>query len=123
MCPRCDELSDTRKARLGEFGFEFSQRKKYKLVSWDERFEELLAFRQEHGHTNVSVRPTKLGSWVSVQQRNFQCDKLSESRKARLEEVGFEFSLLTKLNTEFWDERFEELRAFWQEHGHTWLPN
>jgi len=55
--------------------------------NFDNRFFELLEFKEIHGHTRVPRRHEKLGDWVNkLRQRK---DRLDEQRLERLNEIGF----------------------------------
>ena len=56
---------------------------------WDQRFEELKKFRDEHGHCRVPQKSGKLGQWVK-HQRNTKSVRVarSEEKTAKLEAIG-----------------------------------
>lgn len=59
---------------------------------FDKNLKELLEFKQQNGHCNVPQSwesNPKLGIWVNYIRQRFRDGKLSESRKARLESIGF----------------------------------
>jgi len=57
------------------------------VASFETRFQELLKYREIHGHTRVPKREGRLGSWVNkLRQRK---DRLNEQRLERLNEIGF----------------------------------
>ncbi|WP_080132990.1 DEAD/DEAH box helicase [Chlamydia suis] len=111
------DLSEDRIARLEELGFVWDV---FEEV-WEKNFLELQRFREEHGHCKVPHRYPEnpdLGSWVSVQRKNFKKGKLSEGRIARLEEIGFVWDV----TEEAWEKNFLELKRFQEEHGHCKVP-
>jgi hypothetical protein len=62
-------MTADRERELLELGFVFEggktpQRTEGGKKSWDERFEELLVFREENGHTVVPQNSGRLGQWV-----------------------------------------------------------
>ncbi len=65
--------------------------------SWDERFEEMLLFKEEHGHTIVPQLSGPLGGWVRMQRIAYKKLKAGEKstmtaeKALRLAEVGFCF--------------------------------
>jgi hypothetical protein len=82
-------------------------------------FAALVAFKAEHGHCNVPAvlsKNTKLGIWVSDQRR--APARMSGTRKARLDALGFEWDPLETA----WEEMFAALVAFKAEHGHCNVP-
>jgi hypothetical protein len=101
--------------------------RKYQTSQWDERFQELLLFRQEHGHLLVphSYPPNqKLAQWVKRQRHQYKRKKmghhstLTDDREAHLLEVGFIFDS----HRAVWHARFEALRAFNLSNGHCSIP-
>lgn len=91
----------------------------YLGVSWDERFGELLAYKAEHGNMNVPQRyHTPLGVWVRHQRDSMNIGRLSPKRKCILEEIGFEWDMLSTK----WEAMFNELLQYKAEHGHTNVP-
>ncbi len=79
--------------KLNEIGFQWTTRK-----TFDDRIEELVAFKEKHGHCNVPRKYPSLGIWCeNVRQAYSRRHKgkpvlkfnLSEERVARLQEVGF----------------------------------
>eukprot|EP00027_Filamoeba_sp_ATCC50430_P001866 CAMPEP_0168563220 /NCGR_PEP_ID=MMETSP0413-20121227/12560_1 /TAXON_ID=136452 /ORGANISM="Filamoeba nolandi, Strain NC-AS-23-1" /LENGTH=184 /DNA_ID=CAMNT_0008594739 /DNA_START=111 /DNA_END=665 /DNA_ORIENTATION=+ len=60
---------------------------------WNVRFAELIKFKQEHGHTNVTraAEHKILGNWVAEQRRKWKKGKLPQKHQKALEEIGFEW--------------------------------
>ena len=74
---------------------------------------ELLAYRQQHGNCNVPKRYTEniaLGNWINYQRREYKKYKrgsksyMTEERIAKLEKVGFAWSLANRHLS--WDDRY-----------------
>eukprot|EP00804_Cyclotella_cryptica_P011990 CCRYP_004468-RA/>CCRYP_004468-RA protein AED:0.11 eAED:0.11 QI:403/0.75/0.8/1/0.5/0.4/5/185/622 len=91
-------LNDLRMQRLESVGFRWAKRKGQ--VSWNEKFEELKAYKKKHG--NQCHVPTKykantaLGRWVSTQRAEYKkfCEgdeksSMTTEKIRRLEEIGF----------------------------------
>ena len=77
--------------RLNNLGFVWNPIKQ----AWEDRFQELVAYKREHGDCLVrsSWENKKLAKWVS-HQRNFRKrDKLDADKIKRLDELGFVWSL------------------------------
>lgn len=88
-------------------------------VSWDERFGELLAYEEKFDNVDIPINwSTGLGMWTSVQRRSFKNGELSNSRRDRLNEIGFSWN---KLDTQ-WDARLKELATYKAEHGDMHVP-
>lgn len=75
---------------------------------WKQRFDELVDFKEQHGHTNVPQKSNARGlsSWVKVQRMNYthaqkqkdgeklaseHCVALSQERMEMLNSIGFEW--------------------------------
>eukprot|EP00548_Thalassiothrix_antarctica_P017317 CAMPEP_0194194734 /NCGR_PEP_ID=MMETSP0154-20130528/75747_1 /TAXON_ID=1049557 /ORGANISM="Thalassiothrix antarctica, Strain L6-D1" /LENGTH=360 /DNA_ID=CAMNT_0038919191 /DNA_START=225 /DNA_END=1307 /DNA_ORIENTATION=- len=65
--------------------------------SWEERFAELCAYKNENGHVNVPQLYPQLGNWVHRQRKEYRARKLgfkngmSDEKLAKLKDVGFVF--------------------------------
>jgi superfamily II DNA or RNA helicase len=89
---------------------------------WEEFFEKLQSYEQEHGNCNVSSKgQTKdervLYEWVNTQRKRFKQNKLPEARKARLEAIGFSFEPIDP-----WIESYEVLLAYVTREGTANIP-
>lgn len=88
---------------------------------WETRFEELVAFREAHGHCRV---PSKwkanqpLAYWVKRQRERHAEGGMKEPRVRRLEEIGFVWMPAGVRAEELWQQRVAALEAFYAEHGH-----
>ena len=83
----------TRAHRLDELGFTWAFSPP---ASWEQRFSELLAYRQEQGNCNVPQHwaPNKqLGKWVNTQRTAYKRGKISPEKQKLLEEIGFAWRL------------------------------
>jgi len=59
---------------------------------WKEHFQELIEFKRDYGHTNVTQTKSKtLAEWVKNQRRLRKAGKLAQSRISKLDEIGFEW--------------------------------
>jgi len=92
---------------------------------WENKLQELVDFKEQHGHCNVKGRTTKLGQWVDVQRSKKKVGKISAVRIARLDEIGFTWGKPRSRPQENvgWEKRFSQLQMFAQEHGHCNIPN
>jgi hypothetical protein len=109
----------------------FGLNKKQKRTdrSWDEQFQELVDYKKNNGHTNVSARSGPIGKWVSHQRAQYrlftegQDSSLTNEKCEKLESIGFVFKLRpTGTRTPCWNERFQELVDFKKINGHTNVP-
>ena len=108
-------LSQDRLQRLVEIGFNWDP-----LASkWDEMFNELLAYKAQHGDVNVPDEwPTPLGAWVGKQRSSKRSGKLSDDRLQRLVDIGF----LWDANESRWEARYGELLTYKEKHGDINIP-
>ncbi|CAJ1932822.1 unnamed protein product [Cylindrotheca closterium] len=131
-------LTDQRMAQLKSIGFTFTEPNPFcpnapacPIDRWDQRFNELKSFIEEHGNFKVP-RDTEvyksLESWLTNNQteynniqRGMESSRLKDERIAQLESIGFKFSLPAG-SVERWNKRVQELKDFKEEHGHFQVP-
>jgi|GEM_PF-1654261 len=120
-------LSEERIAKLDAIGFVWASARKAEVKvgeesvseAWKNRFEELNAYKREHGDCDVPSKWDQnepLANWVSMQRQLRKADKLVAGRVALLEEIGFSWRANDSKRS--WDTRYAELVAFKNEHGH-----
>ncbi|MEQ1747939.1 MAG: helicase associated domain-containing protein [Prosthecobacter sp.] len=122
-------MNPVRIARLDAIGFEWEEDPVWgrswdpiKEKHWDAKLQQLAEYRAQHGNINVphhGKEYTKLGSWLNRQRIDCRNGHLRPDRLARLEALGFVASPGRPSLDEYWDERYAELAAFHQQHGHT----
>ncbi len=91
-------------------------------VTWDERYGELVAYKEEHGDCLVPAKyppNVHLGMWVSVQRTNYKKNRLSQDRIAGLNNLGFIWDVLEA----HWEEMYKALVEYKEEHGDCNVPN
>jgi len=81
---------------------------------WENRFKELLDFKNEFGHLNVPMKYKTLGQWVTKHRKARQSGILSKEKMDILDSIGF-----------IWDAKewqfqrgLKELKDFKAMHGH-----
>lgn len=93
---------------------------------WEMRFNELVHYQKGHGHCRVPTDSGVLGKWVMhLREKYKRCQQeggryrgqLTQERIARLNNIGFEWSI--RPPTTPWETRYQQLEAFHQEHSHT----
>jgi len=60
--------------------------------TWDERFEELVKYKNEFGDCKVPVRykeNQQLATWVRTQRRNYKEETIKKEKKDKLDNIGF----------------------------------
>ena len=91
---------------------------------WEESFELLKAYKEEHGHCVVPVRAEyrgfSLGSWVVQQRKMGKSGKLAKDRVSQLNAIAFTW--VVGESPRPWDESFELMKAYKEEHGHCRVP-
>ena len=102
------KLSDAQVQRLSDAGFKWCLQKKERepMKTFDDRFNDLMAFKVKYGHCNVSQHgeDASLGKWCSIvkwsykkMQNNLTPKmKLSDEQIQRLNDAGFKWRLRTK---------------------------
>ncbi len=87
---RRGKLSPDRVERLEARGFEWDPI----AALWEERFSELVRFKEEHGHCDVPMgwsENAALGKWVGHQRTRAKKGIMTDEQRRRLEEIGFRF--------------------------------
>ncbi|MCW5199834.1 helicase associated domain-containing protein, partial [Desulfobulbus sp. F1] len=91
-----ETLSKKRIELLESIGFQWARDAQVFFTDkWEERYLQLLYFKEEHGHCNVPHNYSdnqQLGTWVSNQRRQRKQNKLRPERERLLEEIGFLWS-------------------------------
>ena len=77
-------LNDDLKLKLVTMGFEFTLRS-----SWDDKFDELVRYREMNGHCKVPRRNPKVGKWVSSQRTLYKDGKLDDEKVNKLNGIEF----------------------------------
>jgi hypothetical protein len=115
-------LSDERQEKLNSIGFTWNQRFLTEQEAWEFRYAELVEYKKVHGECNVPwdySANLELGRWVRAQRYFHQKKILLADREAGLNEIGFDWR---NVKTAFWDNRFEELLRYLQQHGNCTVP-
>ena len=100
-------------------------------ANWWEQFQKLEEYRQERGDCNVPISykaNPQLATWV-MNQRAYYHRFIDENRKQSrgitkerieaLNKIGFEWRLRERPE---WDERYDELAMYKEQHGNTLVP-
>jgi hypothetical protein len=110
-----------------------------RVQSFDDRFNNLMAFKAKYGHCDASQpgENASLGLWCNVlrvlykkiQNNQIPNVKLSEEQIQRLGDAGFKWSLVwarpenSRRGSSAFDDRFNNLMAFKAKHGHCDVSN
>ena len=98
------------------------------LEQWNQRYQELVVFKQEYGHCLVPLQYSpnpSLAHWVKRQRHQYRMkyregkhSTLTRDRQTALEALGFVWDS----HAAVWEERLGELRKFKDQHGHCRVP-
>ena len=125
---RSGEMSAERRARLEAAGFVWRATRRQDAARWEERFAQLLAFRERFGHCRVPMRwaeDTCFAHWMHNLRVFRNRGTLNDERIARLEAIGFEWKgpqFRCPTFDAHWESMFAQLVAFHAQHGHTEVP-
>lgn len=112
-------LAEEKVRRLDALGFCWERRPPV-AAFWEQRINDLKAFKKEHGHCNVPhvYSPNRtLGYWVARIRKQRKREELDKEKIRDLDALGF---CWTPQNT--WDRHIHDLQAFKKEHGHCNVP-
>ncbi len=92
---------------------------------WNDTFQRLQLYVQEHGHANVPTRyndghKPHLGSWVLEQRKAWRAQTMDSNRFEMLDALGFQWNV--KKSAPTWSDTLQRLQVFVQEHGHANVP-
>ncbi|OEU07253.1 hypothetical protein FRACYDRAFT_197864 [Fragilariopsis cylindrus CCMP1102] len=113
-----DMIGENRVDLLNSVGFVWET---YKTLPWDEMFQRLVRYKEEHHTTIVPDRyekDPKLGRWVSHQRTYYNKKGIPVERVKRLDSIGFVWNPLD----EQWMEMYQKLVAYKKEHRSTNVP-
>lgn len=90
---------------------------------WDQYFQQLVVYKEKHGHCNFPTMNGSLGRWISRQRTLYRSKKLKKDREEKLAELGFAFEDATALEfkgklDEQWDTMFNNLAEHKKKNGH-----
>ncbi|MEP7170031.1 MAG: Helicase associated domain protein, partial [Bacteroidota bacterium] len=113
-----DETLETyRVDKLNSIGFEWDRRK-FQEGIWQQRFEELIAFKNKHGHFNVTPKQNSiLSKWIKTTRTAYKTQTIDPARKDKLDAMGFEWRVLDDSETVF-EKRYAEMVAYKNKNGH-----
>jgi len=94
---RVDHSITPEKIQLLE-GIGFKWERGVTQLPWEDRMKQLIEFKAEHGHCEVSSTFKRKGyegfpAWVQMQRRKYREGSLKPERLTKLEELGFKWSL------------------------------
>lgn len=111
-------LPADRRSLLERIGFNWENRKQ--KSDWNDRFDELLKFKENHNHIDVPRSwPTGLGTWIGNQKSFLKNGKLTRDRVDKLSEIGV---VIETLETR-WLGKYEELKEYQAKFGNLDIPH
>ena len=115
-------MKKNRKDKLDAMGFIWDFREVYKS-QWENKFDQLVAFKNEFGHCKVPVTyaDQHLAGWVDRQRTLKSNGRLSATREQKLNEIGFIWDC-TVLQEEYWQEKFDQLEQYKKLYGDCLVP-
>lgn len=125
-------LSEDQRTKLDKLGLIWEDANKEKQdYKWNELYDCLKEFREEHGNCRVPQRWDEnpaLGRWVARQRILYRQGLLPEDRQMQLDRLDFTWNVRKSKKkdyskeTEQWNRSYELLCSFHQEHGHCDVP-
>ena len=129
------QLSDGQIELLHSIGYSWETRQEKDNAAWNATLERLATYKRNHGHSSVPqtyIANPELGTWVANQRRLDKQNKVTPERKAKLDELGFVWSVWspkekpkkgTNSNAERkWEHMFEKLKDYKVKHGDCRVP-
>jgi len=115
-----NKLRPEREQKLRELNFVWHIQALYD-AQWQHYYQELQLFYQAHGHCRVPGNNKQLTSWIENQRTAKKNNLLLPEREQKLNELGFIWSF-SDIKRNYWNEKYEQLKAFKQQHGHSFVP-
>lgn len=114
-----EKLTEERLEKLDDIGFDWGTGT---FPTWVDRLEELANYKAEHSHCNVPTSHGPLGDWAHNQRALRKRGKLSKDRVEKLDNLGFDWAITHGKRLNLWDGRYEELKEYRAQHGHSNVP-
>ncbi|MGK7397902.1 MAG: helicase associated domain-containing protein [Candidatus Cyclobacteriaceae bacterium M3_2C_046] len=116
------KMKQDRLRKLKKLDFVWDFRELYE-DQWEEKFNQLLKYKQKHGHCRVPLShpDQKLAGWVDRQRTLKSKNKLLPEREDKLKTAGFIWDC-NVLQEKKWEERFSQLKQYKQTYGDCFVP-
>lgn len=91
------------------------------INTWEARYEELVAYFNENGHSNVPSNyeeNRQLATWVSSQRYLYKKGELSKNKQELLAKVNFSYNPIE----DYWNEMYCELVKYYKKNKHSNVP-
>ena len=97
-----NNLTEEQIKRLTDWGFNWEMKFQFpnmaKPVPWEERYEQLVKYKEENGNCQVHKNVAVLGQWVKQQRKEYRYfvqgskpSRMTQERIAKLSAIGFDF--------------------------------
>ena len=116
-------IAEERVRRLDALGFRWVLRPSITVV-WEQRINDLKAFKKQHGHCNVPHKyppNPALGKWVSQTRHRKKGGKLDKGQVRCLNALGFCWERKPPIAA-IWKQHIHDLTVFKKEHDHCNVP-
>eukprot|EP00979_Chaetoceros_neogracilis_P000443 scaffold107_cov269-Chaetoceros_neogracile.AAC.35 len=127
------ELSDGRQGQKRKHRSMRKTSSSKRSIEWNQRYNLLITYMNQHNFTNASNIPSKLppdfsplNAWINTQKNEYRKlqntgdSKLTAAQVQKLNDVGIKFT--KKRNYVTWEKRIEELQTFKEINGHARVP-
>ena len=108
--------------KLNALGMNWGKSKN--TITWDEYYELLKKYYNEHGNINIpknyTVNGINLGTWINTQRQAYKNHTLSPERIIKLEKLDIRWS--KDINHLDWDAYYELLKKYYKKHGNSDVP-
>lgn len=128
---RVRTLNPDRRHRLEQAGVVFDDarphgsRDRSKQQHWENMFQMLVQYKEQHGHTNVprgydgsTIDGRPLGTWLMNQRKDYKVGTMDTTRYQKLEALG----IVWDPRAVQWESMFARLEDFQKQHGHCRVP-
>ena len=106
------KITTERKERLNSIGFVWNPHE----ALWEEMFNRLIEYKKQFKHTCVPKADLVLGQWVQKQRVKYHTKHLTKEKIKFLEDLGFQWTPRKDKEDAIWNQRFEELRNYVEQH-------
>jgi len=114
------KIRPDREAKLNALHFIWNINAVYD-AHWQQHYQALKLFYQQHGHGQVPGSNKQLTSWIENQRTAKKNKTLLPDRERQLNELGFIWSFKA-IKQDNWQKRYKQLAAYKKKHGHCFVP-
>ncbi|MBA3665010.1 MAG: Helicase associated domain protein [Bacteroidetes bacterium] len=116
-CYKALTLSEDKIRLLEAEGFNWSLKKRMDAELWERSYNELIKFKEAHGHLMVPSKTKSLRNWVADQRKKYTKGViLSKEQIEKLEAIGFQWSFREDWK-DAWESKLQELVEYKKKYG------